>query len=419
MDNKARRRLMVFAMTIAWEATPVTVQASGFAILAQSGSAAGTAFSAGAAAEDASDIWYNAAAMGYLPAMSVSIVANVIDTSFQFHNQGSTGAFGLPGASDGGNAGAPAAVPQASFAMALNDRWRIGLAINTPFGLKTSYDSGWRGQLVALDSKSSSYDIGPSVAFRASDGLWLGGGLDWQHFSTELTNFAGPLGNADLDASDSSVGYNVGVMWSPTSALRLGMSYRSSIVYRLRGSASFSVGDGLYNSSASTELTVPDNFAVGVFASVSQQFEIMSSVTWTRWNRLQTLSVYRTSTSALGSSGTLITSLPFDWANTVTVASGVAYNLDSDWKLRFGVAHDSAASNDATRTPRLPDQARWLVSVGVHEAIGTHNTVDLGFVHDFVKVATINDSIAGVPGSLNGDIHAHVNALSLQYNWRK
>jgi long-chain fatty acid transport protein len=418
MENAARRLTLVFSMVIAWGALPITVQGAGFAVLAQSGSAAGTAFSAGATAEDASALWYNAAAMGYLPATSFSFVANAIDTSFQFHNRGSTGAFGLPGANDSGNAGSLAGVPQAYFAMALNDRWRTGIAVDTPFGLKTHYDSGWRGQLAALDSKSSAYDIGPSVAFKVHNKLWFGGGLDWQRFSAELTNFAGPLGRADLKASDSSIGYNVGGMWSPAETLRIGMSYRSAIVYKLRGNASFSVGGGIFNSSARTELTVPDSLAISVFQSVLQQFELTGSVTWTRWNRLQKLSVFRTSPSALGGNGTLITTLPFDWANTVLVGGGVAYHVNADWKTRVGVAHDSAASSDATRTPRLPDQARWLVSVGVHRTVGSNGTVDLGFVHDFVKEATINDTVPGVPGTLRGTVKAHVNALSLQYNLR-
>jgi long-chain fatty acid transport protein len=418
MENAARRIPLVLSIAITWGAIPISVQGAGFAIFAQSGSAAGTAFSAGAAAEDASALWYNAAAMGYLPATSLSVVANAIDTSFRFHNQASTGAFALPGANDSGNAGTLAAVPQVYAATTLGDRWRIGIAIDTPFGLKTSYDAGWRGQLIALDSKSTAYDVGPSIAFKASSNLWVGGGLDWQHFSTELTNAAGPLGTADLKASDSSVGCNLGAMWSSTAALRIGLSYRSAIVYKLRGDASFSNGGGIFNSSARTELIVPDSLAFSAFGSVSAQFDLMTSVTWTRWNRLQTLSVVRTSSSALGGSGSLITALPFNWADTVNVAGGVAYHLNGDWKIRAGIAHDSAASSDATRTPRLPDQARWLMSVGVHSAFGRSGTVDLGFVHDFVKVATINDSPPGVPGSLNGSVNAHVNALSLQYNLR-
>jgi long-chain fatty acid transport protein len=418
MESAARRLTLAFSMAIVWEALPITVQGAGFAIFAQSGSATGTAFSAGAAAEDASALWYNAAAMGYLPSTSFSVVANVIDTSFQFHNRGSTGAFGLPGANDSGNAGSLAAVPQAYFALALNDRWRVGIAVDTPFGLKTHYDSGWRGQLVALDSKSSAYDIGPSVAVKVNENLWFGGGLDWQRFSAELTNSAGPLGTADLKASDSSLGYNVGGMWSPVNTLRIGMSYRSSIVYKLRGDASFSGGNGIFNSSARTELTVPDSLAISAFDKVCPQFELMSSVTWTRWNRLQKLAVFRTSSSALGGNGTPVTTLPFNWANTVMVAGGVAYNVIADWKVRIGIAHDSAASNDAMRTPRLPDQARWLVSVGVHNAIGPNGSVDFGLVHDFVKEATINDSVAGVPGTLSGSVHTHVNALSIQYNRR-
>jgi long-chain fatty acid transport protein len=392
------------------------MRAAGFSITVQSASSAGTGFAAAAAAEDASAIWYNPAAMGHLSATNYTVVVDAIDTSFQFHNTGSTGAYALPGASDSRNAGGLAVAPQVYLSTGLNDSWRLGLALNTPFGLKTDYDAGWRGQLVALKSQSTAYNVGPSVAYKMSDALWIGAGLDWQRFTADLTNSAGPLGVAELKASDSAFGYNAGVAWNPAGDFSVSASYRSAISYRLRGHATFSADNALYGSSASADLTVPENAILGAFVPLSENWDVMTSVTWTRWSRLQNLAIVRTSASALGNAGSLITSLPFDWTDTVTVAAGVTYKMNPAWKLRFGLAHDPAASSDATRTPRLPDQSRWITGVGLRYTPWTHSTVDLAVTHDFIKDATVNDSVGGVPGNLVGTFKSQVNVLSVQYN---
>ncbi|HUF81535.1 MAG TPA: outer membrane protein transport protein, partial [Burkholderiales bacterium] len=123
--------------------------AGGFAIGTQSGTGTGNAFAGGAAAaEDASVVWSNPAGMTFLPAgKHVTGALHVLKPSFKFRNQGSTGpVFGAGGAGDGGDGGGWAFVPNGFFAMDINPRLRFGVALNVPFGLKTEYDNGWRGQ---------------------------------------------------------------------------------------------------------------------------------------------------------------------------------------------------------------------------------------------------------------------------------
>src|SRR5262245_28059947 len=86
--------------------------AGGFAIGTQSGSGTGNAFSGGAAAEDASTVWYSPAGMNHLaPGRHAAIAAHALKPSFKFQNQASSGAFAAPGTGDGGDGGNWAFVP--------------------------------------------------------------------------------------------------------------------------------------------------------------------------------------------------------------------------------------------------------------------------------------------------------------------
>src|SRR5687767_2943802 len=146
-----QRRLGRTALAVALSAS-APVFAGGFAIVSQSGSAIGNAFAgAAAAAEDASTIWYNPAGMVNLDGTwNYSLVANGIRTSFKFHNTGSTGAFAAPGSGDGGDGGGWGPPPQLYGARRLSQNLVAGIAVNTPFGLKTDYHPGWRGRFAAI-----------------------------------------------------------------------------------------------------------------------------------------------------------------------------------------------------------------------------------------------------------------------------
>lgn len=384
--------------------------AGGFAVLAQSASVTGNAYAGAAAAEDASTIWYNPAGMTRLPGTQVSINANAIRTSFKYHDGGSTGAFASPGTGEGGDGGGLALVPQAYLSTSLGEQWRAGIAVNSPFGQKTQYDDGWRGQLVALKSEAKSVNVNPAVAYEIDKSWSIGAGVNWQRFETELTNFAGALGTASLEADDTGWGYNLGVMFHASEATRIGLAYRSPIRYTLKGDATFS-GNGAANTGAQTDLTVPENISLNAFSAISPEWELLGTATWTRWDRLQTLAVTRPD-------GSQLTAFPFKWRNTVFLGTGANYKPSDDWKIRAGLAYDPAVSNDETRTPRLPDQRRWIVSIGARYTASKDDTFDFAYAHDFVKDASVNNTVAGAPGALIGSFKSSADVLSLQYNHR-
>lgn len=395
-----------------------SASAGGLAIITQSGSAVGNAFAGGAsAAEDATTLWYNPAGMMNLQGTTLSVPIHAIKPSFKFQNTGSTGAFAAPGTGEGGDGGSLALVPQFYAAKRLNERWSIGIGINSPFGLKTEYDAGWRGQFVALKSEAKSYNVNPAVAYKVSDAVWLGGGINVQRFTTELTNFAGPAaGIARLEADDTAWGFNLGAMVNVSSSTRIGLSYRSQLSYRLEGTATFSGGGGALNSGAQADITVPENAAVSIFSRLSDKWDVMAGATWTHWNRLQTVSIVRTSPSALGGVGSLVSALPFSWSNTTFFAVGANYRPQENWLVRFGLGYDPAVSNDVTRTPRLPDQARVLVTAGGRYKLSNASALDFAYAHEFIRDASVNNTVTGVPGALVGKFNNQANVLSVQYN---
>jgi len=391
-------------------------RASGFAALSQSGSQMGNALAGGAAAaEDASTVWYNPAGMGRLTGKQATLGLHAILPSFKYHDTGSTGVFARPGAGDGGDGGAATPNVQQYGTWAVDPEWRLGIGINLPFGLTTEYDDGWRGDPVARKSRSRALNINPAVAWRAAHGLWIGAGINWQRFEVELTNTAGLLGLARIDAQDSGWGYNLGALYVVSDRTRVGASYRSRIAYTLDGSATFTTGPQA-DALVAADLTVPETASFSVFHGYGE-WEIMLDATWTRWSRLGNVSVTR-KTGPLA--GTELTALPFAWSDTWRIGVGANYRLSSNTRVRLGAAYDPTPSKDATRSPRLPDQDRIFVSAGLSFAWSRAVTFDVAYMHQFIRDANVAVPLPGapVPSTLVGRFENSANLLSFQYNHR-
>lgn len=425
------RKLMAVAVGAALGGLVSNVVAGGFAIGTQSGSGTGNAFAGGAAAaDDASVAWYNPALMTLLPGTQAAAALHFLKPSFKYSDSGSTGAFASPPASssNGGDGGDWAFVPNAFFTMALNPKWSFGLALNVPFGLKTEYDTPWRGQLTAIKSEITSANINPSVAYKVSDTVSIGGGVNAQYLNAELTSATpvAALGNQKLKADDWGYGFNLGIMIQASPSTRVGAQYRSKIKYKLEGTQTFSgAAASIANANVEADLDVPESASLSLFHVLSPKWELMGDITWTGWSSLQNLTATRTSAAAFpfpggGGVGSTAASLDFKWDDTWRYSVGANYKWSDQTKLRFGLAYDQTPTNDQTRTPRLPDQDRTWVAFGVQYKPSKTGILDFGYAHEFIKDANVN---TGAPPTvpcptncLNGTFKNQADIFSVQYS---
>lgn len=409
------RKLIPFAVAAALGGLTSSAIAGGFAIGTQSGSGTGNAFAGGAAAaDDASVAWYNPAAMTLLPGKQVAGALHIVKPSFKFQNTGSSGAvFGNAGTGEGGDGGDWAFIPNGFFTMAINPNLSVGLALNAPFGLATEYDNGWRGQLKALKSEIKSVNINPSLAYKVSNTVSIGAGVSVQKLEATLTKAANAAGTniAELKADDVGYGFNLGLMVQATPDTRIGVSYRSSIKYDLEGAVKFSAAP-LGNGGVRADLKVPDSASFSVFHRLNPKWELMGDITWTGWSTVQRFDAIRTTGAG---AGTIVDSETFNWKDTWRFGVGANYKMNDQTKIRFGVALDETPTNDVDRTPRLPDEDRTWVAIGMQYKMSKQGVLDVGYAHEFIRDAKINNTVAGA-GSLIGTFKNKVDIFSVQYS---
>ena len=440
-----------------------TASASGFALLEQSASRLGTAFSGtAAAADDATTIFYNPAGMGSLKQSEVSLVATGIDVGSKFRNDGSVAAFGQPLGVNGSDAGDWNFVPAGYWAMPINDSLAVGVGVNAPFGLKLEYDNDWIGRFQALKSEIKTYNFNPALSWRFSKMVTIGVGVDYQRLQAELTNFVndsavvaqgaqqlalagaipaaqvpgiiaaspGLAGSARVRGDDAQWGYNAGLLLELSPQTSVGLSYRSSLEYKVKGSATFTQAQSsvpvvgtilgvasqttLANGPASVDLELPDSAILSLKHDFGSDFQLLADVAWTGWSSIQELRVVR-------GSGVTLSNTPEQWEDTWRYSLGGVYRVNDAWKLRAGVAYDEAPVPDSTRTARLPDADRKWVAVGAQWAVSQQMVIDAGYAHLFSSDSRISQNAgdAALNGLLAGQQESSVNIVSVQasYKW--
>jgi long-chain fatty acid transport protein len=422
MQKNNKLRLIPALLAVAFSGV---ASASGFQLLEQNGSGLGNAYAGSAAvAENASTIFYNPAGMTELKDREFSLGGNAIRTSFKFSNGGSI-APGLSG--DGGDGGGWGFVPNAYLSWALTKDWYVGLGIGAPFGLKTQYDSPWVGAAQSEKFDLKTYNINPSIAWRANDWLSLGAGLNWQKVDAEYVRTVGtngvpgvpvgllPNSTATLNLDDSAWGWNIGALFKPAEQTKVGVSYRSKIKYETTGNVSISGPSPAFNVSRSSgtnaEIDMPDTFILSVVQGIGDKWELLGDVSWTGWSSIPQVDIYRSSGAPLQTLGT-------HFNDTWRFAIGTNYKIDDSLKLRFGIAYDQTPVPSAEhRLTSLPDNDRTWFSTGVQWKPNKTSALDAGIAYLYVKDASIdNNQLAQGRGYVKGTYSDSAWILGAQYS---
>lgn len=375
---------------------------AGFALIEQNASGMGNAYAGQAAsAQDASTIFFNPAGMTLLPDRQLVMAGHLIKPQAEFTGSSTVGG------GDGGDAGGLAIVPNAYLAYRLTPDVHVGVGMYSPFGLKTEYDSTWAGRTQGVKSELKVINLNPSVAWKTSETLSLGAGLNIQYAKATLTNMTG-AGLLTVEGDNYSWGFNLGAMWQVTSATRLGLSYRSEVDQTLKGTAEFAVVPPGVNGPVKASVTLPDSASLSLFHKLNPRWDLLADVTWTGWSDFDELRIVRTSGALLGVT-------PENWSDSYRYSVGTNYHMNDKLTLRGGVAFDETPVSDAFRTVRIPDESRTWVAVGAQYRLSKQSALDFGYTHLFVKDASLNKTESGV--TVTGTYDASVDILSAQFTY--
>lgn len=365
---------------------------------------------------DGSAIFYGPAALALQPAvLSVGVIPIHTESTFTFDTTGARFE----------SRQGTAWVPHVWAAFRPSSRLGAGLGLWAPYGLETRWPLSFEGRFTGYDNKLASVYIQPTVAYQVIPRrLSLGAGLDIVRGSVEIHQrrdlattlipgttipFAAlgvPLGTdfADLalDVDAWTATFHIGAQALITDRLSLGIRYLHTAHLDLDGPAAFrqietgiplpagnpfglppgtpidvvlaplfDLGAPLSDQPVSTDLTLPNQFVVGLRYRATEPLHLLFDYQWTGWRHFDE--------AALAFPRAPADTLFLDFRSTSTFRLGADYAPSRLWAFRGGVVYNNAAESDVSVSPLLPEARRWTFTTGLGYRIADHFRADAGF----------------------------------------
>lgn len=399
--------------------------AAGFYIQEQSVKGLGSAFSGSVSSlEDASTVYFNPAGMTKLDRAQINAGINLLIPDASFKNTGSTFDFngGAPGGvgpmtgANSGNPYSPTPIPNFyAVTPVYNNVW-AGIGISAPFGLGSEYDDGYFARYDSTDTSLKTINIQPSLAYKATDWLSVGGGIDVQYADANLKSNASNVvseGLSTLKGDDWSLGYNIGLQIKPVESTEIGLHYRSGVSHVLDGRVSLEgLSAGNFDIPGTAKLNLPDITTLGITHSVTDKLSLSAQGTWFGWDNFEEI-------RALNSAGGTVSTVVQGYENTFAIAVGGEYDLNDTWTVRAGYQFDQTPTTDQYRTTRTPDGDRNWFTGGATYKLNDH--IDLDFAAAYIDVGaekinvTRNSGLANIKGNTEGNVK--IISVGLNYKF--
>ncbi|MES2266729.1 MAG: outer membrane protein transport protein [Bacteroidota bacterium] len=302
-------------------------------------------------------------------------------------------------------------------------KFKFGLGVYTPFGGLTDWGNSWQGKytLESLDLKA--IYIQPTISYKLTDFLSIGGGFVYNHGSVELTraiplaDASGADGQARLKGSGHGLGWNAGAFIKASDKFTIGLNYRSQVNTTIKnGDAIFTVAKSMeanfpQPNTFTASLPLPSTSSVGFGYTPNNKWTLALDVNYVHWSVYKVLAFdYGTNTSLLQD-----TYSPRNYKNGAAFRAGAQYKAKDNLFLRFGGGYGITPVRDGYVTPEAPDANRYYFTGGVGYSVTKHLDLDLSFEYERVLARTQTNIESNLSGTFKTNVY--IPGISLAYHW--
>lgn len=358
---------------------PATALGSGFEVESQGARAMGFSGAYVAQAADASAIYYNAAGIGLLNGQRLDLGGQFGALSTDFSGEGPQPPEGTTESASRGLG----PLPTVYYARPLGERAVVGVGVYSPFGFRSEWTnpSLSSGRFICTECRVRSWSVNPTLAYRLADRFSVGLGIDLRLSRFEQARrllaspnpFPVPTDVAAMrfdSGTAAGLGWNVGVLASPSETVSLGLAYRHRVKVDHQAQVRFvqiptgdaevdaAVEAGLPAAQTGTaSLTYPASFSAGL-AVRRGDWTVEGDLAWTFWSSFDAVTLGFPQTPSFDST------LPQEYESTWRGAIGVEYLIGDRWEVRGGYSYDRSPQPAPTLSPFLHDEDRHGLALG-------------------------------------------------------
>jgi long-chain fatty acid transport protein len=326
------------------------------------------------------------------------------------------------GGGDGGNAGGFVPSGGLHYVQRVTDDFRLGVSAGSYFGLGVDYGDDWAGRYYTTEAELLTFGVNPGAAYRVNKWLSVGAGFSVLYATLDqkaaINNSAVPGqagskdGKLEIDSDDVGYGFNLGVLVSPWSSTRFGLTYRSKVdlefedTAKLKNIGPFLQGllnlSGLAGSKVDIDMTIPQALMLSAYHQLTERWAVMANVGWQDWSEFgkQDLTLRATDSTTF--------TKDLDYDDTWHFALGAQYRFAERWLWSVGAAYDTSPTDEDTRTPDLPLDRQIRIGTGIQ--YDWNQNIIVGAAYEYLDAgdAKIDQEGGPLQGPLKGKYDPNV-----------
>lgn len=269
--------------------------------------------------------------------------------------------------------------PNASafYAQKLNDDFYAGIGLYGNYGLGIDFGN-WAGDRLIKKSTMVAMTLSPSLAYKLSDRLSVGGSVNVNYGLLSLTRNVDGDDEKEKD-HDWAVSYRLGLLMELTDQTRAGIAWTSKTEYdfNIDSKARFpNLPNVEYDLPISAQVRAPQQIMLSLVHDLNKEWSVMGDLGWQDWSQFGSPQV-----SIAGRELDRKNRLKDSWHS----ALGVQYRPTEQWRLNAGVAFDSTvykSQNDVALS--LPTGDEWRFATGAQYQLTSQQNI--GFAVSYLHM---------------------------------
>ena len=427
MRSSPVRRSPVRSGLLLLLALPLPAEAAGYFLVGAGTRPMGRAGAAVAGVDDLSAQTYNPAALSRVQGSLVSLQLAGAHQRVFFDRADESGEVFAPVT----NSAPPLPIPGLAGARRFG-QVTVALGIYTPVAPTLAFPADGAQRFTLVDSVIISGNVGPTVAWQATERLSVGAGVAWTLLTLDQTiiTHVSPSGFAPTDQPEYDVStliqaqdlsqftWNAGLLYD-AGTWAGAASFSPAVPFTATGSMAADFTSNAYYTGDSSlgqliaqptvtdedvrlPLTLPAIARIGLLVRPTAGLEVEISGFYEGWSSLETVTLFDVNMDIEmptedGAEPQYLTleddaELPIRMQDAFSVRLGAQQVLSERWIGRAGLYWESSAAAEETRSVLVPDAGKVGYGLGASAALGSAFSLDLGLTQGFAPRHEITGS---------------------------
>lgn len=260
--------------------------------------------------------------------------------------------------------------PNASafYAQKVNDDLYAGIGLYGNYGLGIDFGN-WSGDRLIKKSTMVAMTLSPSLAYKLSDRVSVGGSVNVNYGFLSLTRNVDGNDEKEKD-HDWAMSYRLGLLMELTDQTRAGISWTSKTEYDfdIDGKTRFpNLPNVEYDLPISAQVRAPQQIMLSLVHDINKQWSVMGDLAWQDWSQFGAPQI-----TVVGQEVDKSSRLKDSWHT----ALGVQFRPTEQWRLNAGVAFDSTVYNSQSDVAlTLPTGDEWRFATGAQYQITPQSNI--------------------------------------------